>query len=98
MLAAGLVAEVEALLARGIAPNAPGLDAVGYREVVACLQGRLAPDALAGAIVSATTRYAKRQESWFRHQVGGTSATLDATIRPDQLAESILARWRARER
>ncbi len=98
MLAAGLVAEVEGLLASGIAPDAPGLDAVGYREAVACLQGRLAPAALAGAIVSATARYAKRQETWFRHQVGGASVTLDATAAPDELAGSILARWRARER
>src|SRR5213594_4227488 len=69
MLGAGLVAEVAALLARGVPPDAAGLDGVGYREVVAMLRGDLPADRLAEAIVVATRRYAKRQETWFRHQL-----------------------------
>src|SRR5437763_14713446 len=69
MLAAGLVDEVRCVLARGVAPQAPGLDGVGYREVVAMLEGRLPPSALRDAIVTATRAYAKRQETWFRHQL-----------------------------
>jgi tRNA dimethylallyltransferase len=93
MLAAGLVAEVQALLGRGIAPDAPGLDGVGYREVVQALLGRHDRDRLLDAIVSATTRYAKRQETWFRHQLEGDVLTLDATRPASELAAEIVARW-----
>src|SRR5206468_1334614 len=37
----GLVDEVRRVLAAGVAPQAPGLDGVGYREVAAMLAGRL---------------------------------------------------------
>jgi len=102
MLAAGLVDEVRAELARGTAPDAAGLDGVGYRETVAVLTLRLDPAALRDAIVRATRQYAKRQETWFRHQLRHRSSvdsaaedvwTLDATKDPVVLAEAILDRW-----
>jgi tRNA dimethylallyltransferase len=105
MLAAGLVDEVRAELARGTAPDAAGLDAVGYREAVATLAGRLAPADLREAIVRSTRAYAKRQETWFRNQLRYQPSaishqpeavwTLDATQDPEALAGLILARWRA---
>jgi len=106
MLAAGLVAEVRGVLARGVPGDAPGLDAVGYREVVAMLQGRLPERELRDAIVVATRRYAKRQDTWFRNQLrspssavrGPTDAVwvLDAAAAPQVLARTILERWRTR--
>ncbi|HKI95394.1 MAG TPA: tRNA (adenosine(37)-N6)-dimethylallyltransferase MiaA [Gemmatimonadales bacterium] len=95
MLAAGWIDEVRAALARGIAAGAPGLDAVGYREIVRHLAGDLPSERLAGEIAAATRRYAKRQETWFRHQlVGYRVLTLDATDAPAALARTIVARWR----
>src|SRR6266702_705888 len=102
MLAAGLVDEVQGLLARGVAPADPGLDGVGYREVVAVLAGRLAQRELRDAIVTATRQYAKRQETWFRNQLRHQSSvvshqdqvwTLDATPTPSTLAGQIHDRW-----
>lgn len=101
MLAAGLVAEVRRVLDAGIAPDAPGLDGVGYREVVSMLQGRLPASELREAIVGATRRYAKRQETWFRHQLREPGAgsqepevwTLDATETAEELARRIHERW-----
>ncbi len=99
MLAAGLVAEVRGVLARGVPPDAPGLDGVGYRQVVRHLQGELPAAELEGAIVTATRRYAKRQETWFRHQLGGVAVrTLDASEPPDVLADSLVRLWSERER
>ena len=104
MLAGGLVAEVERILAAGVPAAAPGLDGVGYREVVAVLQGRLPKDGLRDAIVIATRQYAKRQETWFRNQLRGNVEggewddavwTLDATGEPTVLAEVIAGRWLA---
>jgi tRNA dimethylallyltransferase len=93
MLRDGLVGEVEAALARGVAPDAPGLDGVGYREVVQVLRGQLARPSLLDAIVRATARYAKRQETWFRHQLPAEALTLDASGTPAALAAEIAAAW-----
>ena len=102
MLAASLVEEVRGVLARGVAPDAPGLDGVGYREVVAMLAGALRPADLRDAIVRATRQYAKRQETWFRHQLRGEGGsgqgegsvwTLDASDAPERLAALVRDRW-----
>ena len=103
MLAAGLVAEVRGLLEGGLAADAAGLNGVGYREIVAMLQGHLPESGLRDAIVVATRRYAKRQETWFRNQLRdegrgtgeGSVWSLDATESPSVLAARILERWQA---
>jgi tRNA dimethylallyltransferase len=99
MLRRGLIDEVRAVLADGIPPDAPGLDGVGYRETVAFLAGKLSRDELAPAIATATRQYAKRQETWFRHQlIGHPVVTLDATDAPPLLAERIAELWDERGR
>jgi len=96
MLAAGLVEEVRGVLARGVPPDAAGLDGVGYREVVAMLANRLPAAELREAIAAATRAYAKRQETWFRNQLrDGPVWTLDATEQPVVLAALILERWQS---
>jgi tRNA dimethylallyltransferase len=101
MLHGGLVHEVEQARASGVAPDAPGLDAIGYREVVAMLTGELPEAALRDAILVSTRRYAKRQDTWFRNQlrepgVGSREPevwTLDATETAEVLARRIHERW-----
>ncbi|MCB9729287.1 MAG: tRNA (adenosine(37)-N6)-dimethylallyltransferase MiaA [Deltaproteobacteria bacterium] len=66
MLARGWVAEVEALLAGGLDPAAPGLQILGYRDVVEHLQGRVPASGLAARIAGSHRRYARRQLTWFR--------------------------------
>jgi tRNA dimethylallyltransferase len=102
MLEAGLVEETRAVLARGVPPDAPGLDAVGYREVVAMLCGRLPAAELRDAIITATRRYAKRQETWFRNQLGipdqggrprAAMWALDAAVGPERLGRTVFETW-----
>jgi len=95
MLEAGLIAEVRSLLAAGVAADAPGLTGVGYREVVAHLTGALPAAELPEAIAAATRQYAKRQETWFRHQLRGPVRWLDAAAEPEALAREVLAGYRA---
>jgi tRNA dimethylallyltransferase len=95
MLAAGLVDEVRRLIEAGVPPDAPGLTSVGYREVVAHLQGRLTGDRLAATIATATRQYAKRQETWFRHQLPADTLVLDAAPGADALADAALRHYRA---
>ena len=95
MLGAGWVNEVRRVLAAGLEPDAPGLDALGYREIVRHVNGELPADRLEQAIVTSTRRYAKRQETWFRHQLGRSPVvTLDATESPEGLAARIAERWK----
>lgn len=68
MLESGAVAEVEALLARGLDPTLPVMRAIGVREITAWLKGELDRDEAIAAGQLATRRYAKRQYTWFRNQ------------------------------
>ncbi|MDZ4673704.1 MAG: tRNA (adenosine(37)-N6)-dimethylallyltransferase MiaA [Gemmatimonadota bacterium] len=97
MIRRGLIEEVAAVLAEGHLAGAPGLDGVGVREAVEYLHGQRDRDSVPEAITIATRQYAKRQQTWFRHQVTGTVWTLDATRPPEQLAAEIAAVWRQRD-
>jgi tRNA dimethylallyltransferase len=88
MIAAGGLAEAEALLARGLAPDLPAMKAVGLPELFAHLRGETTLDQAIAAAQMATRRYAKRQMTWFRHQ-------LDADLTcVEQYSESFCLRTR----
>jgi tRNA dimethylallyltransferase len=95
MVRRGLAEEIALALAEGASPDDPGLDAIGAREAVAVLHGELPRALLADAVATATRQYAKRQETWFRHQLGADVLVLDATRPPDQVAADIAAAWAA---
>jgi tRNA dimethylallyltransferase len=94
MLRRGLIEEVAAVLAEGHPPDAPGLDGIGVREAVEYLHGQRSRESVAEAIAIGTRQYAKRQQTWFRHQLNGDVVTLDATRPPEKLASEIAARWK----
>jgi tRNA dimethylallyltransferase len=96
MVQRGLIEEVAAVLSEGHAAHAPGLDGIGIREAVEYLHGKRPRDSVADAVAAGTRRYAKRQETWFRHQLSGPLLTLDATRGPERLADEIAAAWARR--
>lgn len=65
-IARGLVDEVRRLLAAGVPPQAPALTALGYRQIVAYLQGRLTLEEAIARIRYDTHRYARHQLTWLR--------------------------------
>ncbi|HWV35461.1 MAG TPA: tRNA (adenosine(37)-N6)-dimethylallyltransferase MiaA [Thermomicrobiales bacterium] len=65
-IAQGLVAEVEALLARGISPRASAFSSIGYRQVVPYLQGESSLDAAIERIKFDSHRLVRQQQTWFR--------------------------------
>ena len=93
MIQRGLIEEVASVLAEGHGPTAPGLDGVGIREAVDYLHGRRPRESVADAIALSTRQYAKRQQTWFRHQLGGAVLTLDATRPPERVAADIVESW-----
>ncbi|MEI5676556.1 MULTISPECIES: tRNA (adenosine(37)-N6)-dimethylallyltransferase MiaA [unclassified Nocardioides] len=66
MFADGFVAEVERLLAEGLADGRTASVAIGYREVAAHLRGELTLAEARDRTVFATRRFARRQDGWFR--------------------------------
>ena len=68
MMAAGAMAEVEALLARDLPGEAPVMRAIGVPEISAMLAGQISRDEAITLGKTATRQYAKRQFTWFRNQ------------------------------
>ncbi|MBA3761477.1 MAG: tRNA (adenosine(37)-N6)-dimethylallyltransferase MiaA [Gemmatimonadales bacterium] len=93
MVRRGLIEEVAAVLAEGHGARTPGLDGIGVREAVEYLHGARPRESVAEAVAVGTRQYAKRQETWFRHQLAGQVVTLDATRSPEKLAAEIATLW-----
>lgn len=90
----GLVEEVEGLLKAGFRDGVTAPQAIGYKEVVAALDGALSMDEARERIKIATHRYAKRQRTWFRKDarirwIDADSGDLDALA---EAAAGIVAR------
>ena len=66
MVQQGLFDEVRALLAAGVPADCTAMQAIGYKEAVAAVQGKAAPQDAVAAIQLASRRYAKRQLTWLR--------------------------------
>lgn len=69
MLRAGLVEEVRGLLAQGLRQDSSAARAIGYRETVDFLEGRLPEAELGPAIVKNTRALVKKQRTWFKTQL-----------------------------
>lgn len=84
MLAAGWEAETRQLLALGLRANPTAARAIGYREMIAWLDGALPREELPAAINAATRRLVRKQETWRRHQMpGGHTLELTAAAQGD---------------
>ena len=66
MLQQGLVEEIKDLLASGIPEKATAMQAIGYKEFVAALNGSGTIEEAAEEVRKSSRHYAKRQLTWFR--------------------------------
>lgn len=96
MLARGLVEEVQALLEAGFHAGSPGMSATGYREIIEYLHGRASLEEAKESIRVATRRYARRQITWFRHQLPEDAVRLDATAPMEERVRSAMDTWTER--
>lgn len=83
MMRSGLVDEVTSLLNCGLRDAITAQQAIGYKEIVAALDGETTMDEAVAQIKTATHRYAKRQRTWFRkdariHWLDADSSDTDA--------------------
>ena len=66
MLEMGLIREIEALLASGIPAKCTAMQAIGYKEFIAALNGECTIEEAADQVRMFSRRYGKRQLTWFR--------------------------------
>ena len=91
----GFVDEVERLLARGLAEGRTASRAIGYREVAAYLSGELSLDEARERTITATRRFARRQDSWFRKDPRITWVRYDDPERVERAVAAVAGRTMA---
>lgn len=94
MLDAGWAAEVERLSA-AVPPDAPAWKASGYATVRRHVEGEIGREEVAWLVTIETRQYAKRQRTWFRHQLRGDVTWVDPR---DERCEALVEAWWQGER
>lgn len=89
MMEAGALDEVVALRARGLDPMLPVMRAHGVPGLIAHLDGELSREEAIALGQGDTRRYAKRQFTWFRHQMGDDWIWTD----PETAFDLVMARF-----
>ncbi|WP_215113522.1 tRNA (adenosine(37)-N6)-dimethylallyltransferase MiaA [Exiguobacterium sp. s63] len=70
MMEAGLVEEIERLLAHGYR-DTQAMRAIGYKEMIPYIDGNISKEKATELLKQHTRQFAKRQLTWFRHQFDG---------------------------
>lgn len=68
MIVEGLVAEVQALKARGYDRSMVSMQGLGYKEILAYLNGEMSLETAVNILKRDTRHFAKRQLTWFRRE------------------------------
>lgn len=87
MLAAGAIEEVTKLRARGLDPALPSMQAIGMREIAAWQDGLVDRETMVAKAQAATRQYAKRQYTWFRHQLPADWPRIDTQLNDNVIDE-----------
>jgi tRNA dimethylallyltransferase len=66
MMAAGLMEEVERLRGLGLREGTTAAEALGYKQLLACLDGKVSLEKAVAEIKARTRNFSKRQLTWFR--------------------------------
>ena len=91
MMAGGFLEELDRLT-RLYGPSAHALGAVGYRQMLPVLEDAARAAECALLWKRETRRYAKRQVTWFRHQLEAIQLSGEGS--PEDAAAEIAAAWR----
>ncbi|GAB7388364.1 tRNA (adenosine(37)-N6)-dimethylallyltransferase MiaA [Bacillaceae bacterium] len=89
MIDQGLIDEVKSLLARGYGPHLTSMQALGYKELIPYLEGRITKEEAIETIKKRTRNFAKRQLSWFRRLREIQWFDLTETASRDKIRERI---------
>jgi tRNA dimethylallyltransferase len=95
MIDAGLVEEVRTLLQAGYDETAPAMNATGYIELIRYVRGERTLASAVEEIKNRSRAYARRQLTWYRHQLGPDAVRLDGSRSLQELADEIVERFRS---
>lgn len=87
MIKNGLVEEVEKLLHQGYNKEMQALKAIGYKEIIAYLEGEMSFEGALDLLKKNTRHFAKRQLTWFRRDPNITWFDVDHLKYDDLLAQ-----------
>ncbi|HEY7040960.1 MAG TPA: tRNA (adenosine(37)-N6)-dimethylallyltransferase MiaA [Methylomirabilota bacterium] len=90
MVVRGMMEEVTRLLDAGYDPERPPMDGIGYRPLVLAARGRTTVDEALRLMIRDTTRYAKRQMTWFARDPEIRWLDVDDAGGTDGAAETVL--------
>ncbi len=94
MFGAGLLEEARELRRRFPRWSSTAMQAIGYREAFAALDGRMTPEEAVAAVAARTVRLARRQMTWFRHQARTEWVDAEPNSAAEALAGRIERIWR----
>lgn len=95
MFSKGLVDEVRMLLKKD--PSEVALQAIGYKETIEYLQGRLSLEEAIRKIKKATKAYAKRQFTWFKKEPSIQWVDITGLYEPEEIFQKVLRETSLRE-
>ncbi len=91
MVEQGLFEEVEKLMQLGYGENLTSMQGIGYKEVIQYFKGEITKDEAIELVKQNSRRYAKKQMTWFTHQViEGINVCVDDFESSTHLADYIL--------
>lgn len=91
MMEEGLLDEVKSLYGAGLLSSGTASAAIGYKELIECLEGRCTLSEAVENLKLASRRYAKRQLTWFRHEKGARVIYADTPDGKMKSAEQLLS-------
>lgn len=94
LLDGGWAQEVDRLLAEGHGLDSPAFSSIGYRAVAEWTRGETSRADAMTRIVRDTWAYARRQRTWFRHQLPPDVLTIDGELPVDEAADVVVEAWR----
>ena len=97
LLDSGWAGEVEQILAAGHGLDSPAFSSIGYRAVAEWTRGEASREDALTRIVRDTWAYARRQRTWFRHQLSPEVTRLDAAMPIDRAVEAVVEAWQLNE-
>lgn len=92
MIQKGVIEETKRLMEMGYSPALTSMESLGYREIIAYLDGRIHYDRMIELFKQNSRNYAKRQLTWFRRD--SRIQWYDVTAySPEKIIEMILMEW-----
>jgi tRNA dimethylallyltransferase len=94
MIADGLLDEVRTLVGRPQGMSHTARQGLGYKEVIAHLEGGIELPSTVNEIQTRTRQFAKRQHTWFRNLVECQPVDIGTSPDVERMADEIVARGR----